>query len=76
MPHEWVPELDTPEEVVIEPVDVRKFRVAGSKCKEDLSIVEIKSTLGYHQSQLFVTQAEKPQDEKQPVGSTRNSRYQ
>ena len=66
MPYEWVPDLDTPEEVVIQPVDVRKFRVPGSECKEDHSIVEIKGTLGYHQSQLCVTQVEEPQDENKP----------
>lgn len=58
VPYEWVPQLDTPEEIAVEPVDVSKFRVPGSEWKEDSSIVEVKGTLGYHQSQLCVTQVE------------------
>jgi hypothetical protein len=58
VPYEWVPQLDKPEEVAVEPVDVRKFRVPGSEWKEDSSIVEVEGTLGYHQSQLCVTQME------------------
>lgn len=58
VPYEWVPQLDTPKEVAIEPVDVSTFRVPGSGWKEDSSIVEVQGTLGYHQSQLCVTQVE------------------
>ena len=57
-PYDWVPQLDTPQEVAVEPVDVSRFRVPGSKWKEDSSIVEVEGTLGYHPSQLCVVQVD------------------
>ena len=56
--YHWVPQLDTPQEVAVEPVDVNRFRVPGSKWKEDSSIVEVEGTLGYHPSRLCVVQVD------------------
>jgi len=30
VPYDWIPQLDTPEEVPIEPIDVKTFRVPGA----------------------------------------------
>ena len=58
VPYEWVPQLDTPKEIAVEPVDVSRFRVPGSVWIEDSGIVEVQGTLGYHPSQLCVVQVE------------------
>lgn len=57
-PYEWVPQLDTPEEIAVEPVHVGKFRVPGSEWKEDRSVLDVKGTLGYYPLQLCVVQVD------------------
>jgi len=61
-PYDWVPQLDRPEEVTVEPVDVSRFRVPGMEWKEDSSIVEVDGTLGYHPSQLCVVQLDESKE--------------
>src|SRR5690606_1940909 len=44
VPYEWVPQLQKPEEVAIEPLDVANFRVPGAAPAGTESVVEVAGT--------------------------------
>ena len=44
VPYEWVPQLQKPEEVAIEPLDVANFRVPGAAQSGTNSVVEVAGT--------------------------------
>lgn len=47
VPYSWVPQLDKPEEVAIERIDINSFRVPGAAPLGCNDVVEVDGTLGY-----------------------------
>jgi len=61
LPYEWVPQLEKPEEVAIERVDVNSFRMPGAAPLGCDDVVEVAGTLGYGEVDGFcVTTEEAP----------------
>lgn len=46
-PYEWVPQLDTPEEVPIDPIDVKSFRVPGAAQSGPLNLTVMQDVRPY-----------------------------
>jgi hypothetical protein len=42
LPYEWIPQVEKPEEKAISKLDIRKFRVPGSRNKKTLSVTTIR----------------------------------
>jgi len=47
VPYEWVPQLDKPDEVTIEPVDVTSFRMPGASAPGPKRTIEVAGSLPY-----------------------------
>ncbi len=47
VPYEWIPQLDKPEEVAIEPVDVTTFRMPGAAAPGPQRTIEIEGSRPY-----------------------------
>lgn len=47
VPYEWVPQIDPPKEVPIEPIDVKTFRVPGAAQPGPKDITTVEGTLPY-----------------------------
>ncbi|KAA2300387.1 thioredoxin, partial [Clostridioides difficile] len=45
VPYQWVPQLEKPQEVAIEAIDVSTYRVPGAAPKGSASIVSVETTL-------------------------------
>lgn len=59
VPYEWIPQLDPPKEVPIEPIDVRTFRVPGAAPLGPREVTEVPGVLPYQGSTaLCVADAE------------------
>ena len=57
-PYDYVPQLETPQEIAIPRIDVTDFRMPGAKGKEPERVVTIPGTLGYGKSTGFCVQTE------------------
>ena len=49
-PYEWIPQIDSPEEVPIEPIDVTSYRVPGASPMGPQSEVAVEGTIPYQSS--------------------------
>lgn len=47
VPYQWVPQLEKPQEVAIEAIDVSTYRVPGAAPKGSASIVSVETTLPF-----------------------------
>jgi hypothetical protein len=47
VPYEWVPQIDKPEEVSIEPIDVKTFRMPGASAPGPKRIIEVDGARPY-----------------------------
>ncbi|RYD04907.1 hypothetical protein N752_12025 [Desulforamulus aquiferis] len=53
LPYDWVPQLEKPQEVAIEPVDVTTFRMPGAAPLGCDDVTEVEGTLGYQRVDGF-----------------------
>ncbi|AQS06013.1 aryl-sulfate sulfotransferase [Clostridium beijerinckii] len=53
VPYEWLPQLEKQNEVEIQKIDIKNFRVNGSEAIGALEQTEVKGTKGYNQSGVF-----------------------
>lgn len=58
LPYDWVPQLEKPEEVALERVDVTQFRMPGAAPMGCSDVVEVAGTLGYSEGGGFCVAAE------------------
>jgi hypothetical protein len=58
VPYAWLPQLDPPEEVPIEPIDVTTFRVPGAAPSGPRRIVAVEGILPYRSSSALCVQAD------------------
>ncbi len=54
VPYNWVPQLEEPQEVAIEPIDIANFRVPGAAPSGTDSVVEVTGAYSYGEGALCV----------------------
>ena len=57
-PYDYVPQIEKPEEVAIERIDVNNFRMPGAKGPEAQKTTSVNGTKGYHQTDGFCVKTE------------------
>lgn len=63
VPYDWVPQLETPEEIPVPRMDISRFRVPGTQWKEDQGVTQVAGTTGFHpMPQLCVADVDAPND--------------
>jgi hypothetical protein len=50
VPYEWIPQVDPPPEIAIEPIDVRTFRVPGASSAGPRRVVHVEGVIPYRPS--------------------------
>jgi len=63
VPYEWVPQLDKPEEVAIDPVDVTTFRMPGAAAPGPQRVTETEGTKPYQGDAALCVSADLEDDE-------------
>jgi hypothetical protein len=58
VPYAWVPQLEKPKEIAIEPIDVTTFRVSGAAPKGSDSVVSVATTLPFVEGAACVATAD------------------
>ncbi len=58
VPYAWIPQVDPPAEVPIEPIDVTTFRVPGAAPPGPRRVASVKGTLPYRSSSALCVQAD------------------
>ena len=57
-PYAWVPQLDKPEEVAIERLDIKNFKVPGAKPSIPLKVTEVAGLKPYGKNDGFCVASE------------------
>lgn len=60
-PYDWVPQLERPEEIAIEPIDVADFRLSGAAARGAVTAVEVEGTVTYGEGALCVARIDETQ---------------
>jgi hypothetical protein len=58
VPYAWLPEIDPPKEIPIEPIDVRMFRVPGASPMGPKKVVQVEGVLPYRTSAALCVEAD------------------
>ncbi len=63
-PYDWVPQLERPAEIAIEPIDVADFRLPGAAARGAVTAVEVEGTVSYGEGALCVARIDETEQLK------------
>ena len=64
IPYDWIPQIDPPKEIPIEPIDVTNFRVPGASKPGPKRVVQVEGVLPYRSSSALCVEVDVDEKKK------------